>query len=132
MAVALIVIATHDLFDGLKPADFHFGQVAAVHAASLRRSCKSAACTVFVLFPLIPWCAVTLLGFSMGFLFEGNSASGRRTLWLDGQARGRWRFSPALRFTNIYGNPSAGLRTPRLATGIRCRHCRRPLFCFSM
>jgi uncharacterized membrane protein len=62
---------------------------------------------VFVLFPLIPWCAVTLLGYSMGALFEGNSASNRRTLLYSGA--GALVLFGLLRVTNLYGNPAAGI-----------------------
>jgi len=106
MAVALMVIATHDLFDGLKPAAFHAGQWLLF---VLHRSGRAhfGEVSLFVLFPLIPWCAVTLLGFSMGSLFEGNSASSRRTLLWTGA--GSLVLFAVLRFTNIYGNPSAAI-----------------------
>ena len=58
-----------------------------------------------MLFPLIPWCAVTLLGYSMGSLFESNSPSNRRTLLYAGL--GALALFCLLRITNIYGNPGA-------------------------
>jgi uncharacterized membrane protein len=106
MAVALLTIATHDLFDSLKPADFHSHQwllfilhrTGGAHIGGMH---------LFVLFPLIPWCAVTLLGFSMGSLFESNSASARRTvLWV---GAGALVLFVVLRATNAYGNPSAAI-----------------------
>ena len=106
MAVAIIVIATHDLFDGLKPAALHAGQWLLV---VLHRSGRAhiGEVSLFVLFPLIPWCAVTLLGFSMGSLFENNSASSRRTLIWAGM--GALAIFAILRATNVYGNPGAEL-----------------------
>jgi uncharacterized membrane protein len=106
MAVALLVMAAHDLFDGLKPADFHAHQwllfmlhrTGGTHIGGMR---------LFVLFSLIPWCAVTLLGFSMGFLFEGNSAKTRRTLLWAGT--GSLALFALLRVTNVYGNPGAAI-----------------------
>ncbi len=106
MAVALLVIATHDLFDGLKPADFRSHQwllfmlhrTGGAHIGGMH---------LFVLFPLIPWCAVTLLGFSMGFLFENNSAKARCTLLWAGA--GSLALFALLRITNVYGNPSAAV-----------------------
>src|SRR5580692_8605612 len=106
MAVALLVIATHDLFDGLKPADFHSHQwlLFMLHRTG---GTHIGATHLFVLFSLIPWCAVTLLGFSMGFLFEGNSAAARRTLlWI---GAGSLALFVLLRVTNVYGNPSAAI-----------------------
>ena len=106
MAVALIVIATHDLFDGLKPAAFHSGQWLLVMLHS-RGGAHLGGMTVFVLFPLIPWCAVTLLGFAMGSLFDDNSATSRRALVWSGA--GSLVLFAILRLTNIYGNPSAAI-----------------------
>ncbi|MGA2218874.1 MAG: heparan-alpha-glucosaminide N-acetyltransferase domain-containing protein, partial [Terracidiphilus sp.] len=106
MAVALIVIATHDLFDGLKPVDFHGAQWPLVILHS-RGGALIGGWRLFVLFPLIPWCAVTLLGFSMGSLFESNSASARhRLLW---SGAGSLLLFALLRATNVYGNPSAAI-----------------------
>ena len=104
MAVALLIIVTHDLFDGLKPADFHAHQwlLFVLHRSGRAQSGEIA---VFVLFPLIPWCAVTLLGFAIGPLFERNSASSRRALlWMGAASLALFAL---LRATNAYGNPSA-------------------------
>jgi len=106
MAVALLLIATHDLFDGLKPAAFQTNQwlffvlhrSGGAHIGDHR---------LFVLFPLIPWCAVALLGFSMGSLFKDESASSRRTLLWAGT--GALALFAILRATNIYGNPGADI-----------------------
>jgi uncharacterized membrane protein len=104
MAVALLVIATHDLFDSLKPGAFHTFQWLLF---VLHRSGRAhlGEISVFVLFPLIPWCAVTLLGFSMGSLFQNGSASARRTLF--GVGAGALALFALLRATNAYGNPTA-------------------------
>jgi uncharacterized membrane protein len=106
MAVALLTIATHDLFDGLKPASFHAHQWLLF---VLHRSGRAhiGEIFVFVLFPFIPWCAVTLLGFAMGPLFESNSASARRTLLSAGA--GALALFAALRATNAYGNPNTSI-----------------------
>jgi len=106
MAVALIVIAAHDLFDGLKPADFHGAQWLLVMLHS-RGGAHLGSYTLFVLFPLIPWCAVTLLGFSMGGVFEKNAASARRILLYAGAAS--LLLFGLLRVTNLYGNPTAAI-----------------------
>jgi uncharacterized membrane protein len=104
LAVAVLTIATHDLFDGLKATDFHAHQWLLF---VLHRSGRAhiGEISLFVLFPLIPWCAVTLLGFSIGPLFESNSASARRTLLWTGA--GALVLFTLLRASNAYGNPSA-------------------------
>jgi uncharacterized membrane protein len=63
--------------------------------------------TMFVLFPLIPWCAVTLLGFSIGSVFEKNAANARRVLFYAGL--GALLLFGILRVTNLYGNPTAAI-----------------------
>jgi len=104
MPLALLTIATHDLLDGLKPVVFHSHQWLLF---VLHRSGRAhiGEISLFVLFPLIPWCAVTLLGFGMGPLFESNTASARRTLLLG--SVGALTLFVLLRVTNAYGNPSA-------------------------
>ena len=111
VAVALVVIAGHDLFDGLKPAAFQSGAwlLTMLHS---RGGAKlewfpGGGRTIFVLFPLIPWCAVTLLGYGMGPLFEGKTATARRKLVYTGA--GALVLFALLRATNVYGNPSAEL-----------------------
>jgi uncharacterized membrane protein len=111
MAVALIVICAHDLFDRFKPADFHSfqGLLFVLHRSGRAHLGEF---SLFVLFPLIPWCAVTLLGFSIGSLFQanstprqGNSSSARRTLLWSGVCA--IALFALLRVTNAYGNPPA-------------------------
>jgi uncharacterized membrane protein len=106
LAVALIVIATHDLFDGLKPADFHAGQWLLIMLHS-RGQAHLGDISVFVLFPLIPWCAVTLLGFGLGPVLKAGSTYSRR--WLAGTGLGSLALFALLRATDAYGNPIAAI-----------------------
>jgi uncharacterized membrane protein len=106
MAVALLVIATHDLFDGVKAADFHGAPWLLVMLHS-RGGAAIGGWHVFVLFPLIPWCAVTLLGFSIGGVFEKPAVRARRILLYAGL--GSLLLFAILRVTNFYGNPVAGV-----------------------
>ena len=106
MGFALGVIATHDLFDGLKPADFPHAPwlLLILHRFGMLHWGTH---WVLVLFPLVPWFAVTLLGYSMGSLFEGDWRRGRRTLLFAGV--GACLLFVVLRVTNAYGNPIAGV-----------------------
>jgi uncharacterized membrane protein len=106
MAVALLIIGTHDLFDRLKPADFHSGQwlIFVLHRSGRAHIGEI---SLFVLFPLIPWCAVTLLGFSMGRLFGDGSDKNRRILLCAGA--GALMLFAILRATHAYGNPGAAI-----------------------
>jgi uncharacterized membrane protein len=106
LAIALVVFATHDLFDGLKPAAFHAVQWLLVVLHS-RGGAHIGGVTVFVLFPLIPWCAVTLLGYGIGSLFAQKSETSRRAfLWM---GAGSLALFSLLRATNVYGNPDAAI-----------------------
>jgi len=104
MAVALVIIATHDMFDRLKPKDFQATQWL-LFVLHHRGGAHFGEHLLFVLFPLIPWCAVTLLGFSMGWLFENDSTKSRRILLWAGA--GALALFALLRATNLYGNPRA-------------------------
>ena len=106
MAIALVIIATHDIFDRLKPANFPAYQWLLI-ILHRRGGAHFGDHVLFVLFPLIPWCAVTLLGFSIGRLFEKESAASRRILIWAGS--GALVLFAILRATNLYGNPHAGI-----------------------
>jgi uncharacterized membrane protein len=106
MAVALAIIAAHDLFDGIQPASFHSYQwlLYLLHHGGAVQVGNH---WLLVLFPFIPWCAVTLLGFSMGQLFEASDPARLRTLFWTGS--GAVLLFIVLRLTNLYGNPGAGV-----------------------
>jgi uncharacterized membrane protein len=106
ITVALLVIAGHDMFDGLKPAALQSGRwlLFVLHRSG---GAHLAGMTIFVLFPLIPWCAVTLLGYGLGPLFDGKTAQARRTLLYSGACA--LVVFALLRATDAYGNPSAGI-----------------------
>lgn len=112
MTLALLVIATHDLFDRLKPADFASAKwlLFVLHRSG---GAHFGDHTLFVLFPLIPWCAVTWLGFTLGPLFDRASketqkakSAQRALLWSGAAAIALFAL---LRATNLYGNPPAGI-----------------------
>jgi uncharacterized membrane protein len=106
MAIALLVIAGHDLFDWVKPADYPHAQWLLMMLHQRGRA-HLGEIAVFVLFPLIPWCAVTLLGFTLGPLFADDlGASRRKLLWA---GVGAIALFVLLRATNFYGNPAAAL-----------------------
>jgi len=106
MTLALLVIATHDLFDRLKPADFASAKwlLFVLHRTGGEHFGEH---TLFVLFPLVPWVAVTWLGFSLGPLFDRTAKTAGKTLLWAGA--GAIALFAVLRATNLYGNPPAGI-----------------------
>jgi uncharacterized membrane protein len=103
LGIAVCVITTHDLFDSMSPAS-STGAIPALysilhHSGNIVLFGRSA----FVLFPLIPWCAVTVLGFSMGVVFLKPEAVRSRLLLRVGL--GAIAAFVFLRLTNLYGNP---------------------------
>jgi uncharacterized membrane protein len=103
-ALSLAVIALHDLLDRVRPSAF--GNAGwlwnLLHA---RGGVKIFGASQFVLFPVIPWVAVMGAGFAFGALFARPD---RRRLTLRLGTAATVAFF-ALRLTNLYGNPPAGV-----------------------
>ena len=97
-AIAVAMIAGHNLLDGIDPETFgvaaplwavlHFQQPIAIG---------------FVSYPLIPWIGVMALGYVMGGLFELEPAQRRRLLLTLGSAM--IVAFVVLRLANVYGDP---------------------------
>ena len=110
-ALALVVIAGHNLLDGIRPADLGgmapLWQVLHVPGFVIPG-------VLFVGYPLIPWVAVMALGFVIAGVFEMEYERRRRVLLVAGGAAiGLFLL---LRFFNAYGNPAPWTtqRTPAL------------------
>src|ERR1043165_2331945 len=99
----VVMIATHNLFDGVKASTF--GALAPVwsilHAPGLIRIDQTH--VVFVSYPLIPWIGVTAVGFALGQLFTLEPERRRALLQRLGWS-GIAAFV-ALRALNVYGDP---------------------------
>jgi uncharacterized membrane protein len=96
--VAVGVIATHNLLDGIQPEAF--GDWAPLWNLLHVQGPLSHA---FVLYPLIPWVAVMALGFWAGAAFELEASARRRVLWASGVAA--LSLFVVLRAINLYGDP---------------------------
>jgi uncharacterized membrane protein len=100
---ALALIAGHNLFDGVQPANLggmawlwsflHEG--GNVQAGNLR---------LFVLYPLIPWIGVMAAGFALGPVFTGAAEQRRRVLV--GLGLAVTAGFVVLRASNLYGDPA--------------------------
>jgi uncharacterized membrane protein len=97
-AIAVVMIAGHNLLDGIEPETFG---VAAPLWAVLH--VQQPIAIGFVSYPLIPWIGVMALGYVMGGLFELEPAQRRRLLLTLGSAM--IVAFVVLRLANVYGDP---------------------------
>ena len=102
-AVALIMIAGHNLLDPIRASDF--GSFAFLwnflHEPGLLRIGPDR--TLFVLYPLIPWIGVMAAGYALGPVFGSDHARRRRLLF--GLGIAVTIGFVLLRATNLYGDP---------------------------
>jgi uncharacterized membrane protein len=103
-AVALGLIAGHNLLDGIRAEDL--GSVSWVwhllHQPGLVRLGNGA--SIFVLYPLVPWIGVMAAGYALGPVMELDAASRHR--WLLGLGAAITAGFVLLRATNLYGDPA--------------------------
>ena len=100
---AVVMIAGHNLLDGLKPADF--GSFAwlwiILHVQAPFQ--YGPGWSFFVVYPLVPWIGVMAAGFAFGALLKKEGAERRRkVLWLGIALTAAF---VVFRATNLYGDP---------------------------
>src|SRR5688500_2841033 len=111
IAGAVLMIATHNLFDGIRPADW--GALAwlwhVLHVPGF-----AVPGTLFIAYPLIPWVAVMALGWGLADLYRWEAPRRRRVLIAAGLCA--TVVFLLLRAFNTYGNPFPWMtqRTPAL------------------
>ena len=95
----ILVIAGHNLFDGVKSANPLW---TILHAPGFLLNTPEH--TVFVAYPLVPWIGVTAVGFGLGQIYgwEGE----RRRAWLLRAGLALTAAFFVLRGINLYGDPS--------------------------
>lgn len=105
LAAALVIIAGHNLLDGVRATGFWN----VLHAPGF-----AIPGILFVAYPLIPWVAVMALGYVLADVYTWQPARRRRALIWSGLAA--TALFVALRALNGYGNPApwSGQRTPAL------------------
>jgi uncharacterized membrane protein len=97
-ALAVVMIAAHNLLDGIEPSVF--GAAAPLWAVL---HVQQPIGIGFVHYPLIPWVGVMALGYALGGLFELEAAQRRALLLTLGGAM--IVAFVALRLANVYGDP---------------------------
>ncbi|HJZ64835.1 MAG TPA: heparan-alpha-glucosaminide N-acetyltransferase domain-containing protein [Candidatus Acidoferrum sp.] len=96
------VILLHDLADRIRPA--RFGEWAwAWNILHVKGGANIFGWGRFVLFPLIPWCAVMTMGYLLGALMQRSD----RRVWIMRLGVAMTIAFVLLRLTNLYGNPPA-------------------------
>jgi uncharacterized membrane protein len=98
LMIALGIIFGHNLLDGIQPSVF--GAWAPVWNLIHVRGVVSFGDIVY---PIVPWIGVMMLGFSLGQLYDLNSDE--RRSWLFKIGFGSLAVFIALRLLNIYGDP---------------------------
>jgi uncharacterized membrane protein len=98
-AIGLVMIAGHNLFDGVRSANpvwvMLHGQNFIVNQPGF---------ALFVAYPIIPWVGVTAVGFGLGQIFARSPERRRAALLQIGVALSV--AFVALRLANVYGDPS--------------------------
>ncbi len=103
-AFGVILIAFHNLFDGVNPAAF--GSLSwlwsILHAPGMIISTPRF--SVFEAYPLIPWIGVTAAGYGLGQIFNWDAQ--RRRAFLMRLGLGLTSAFVVLRAVNVYGDPN--------------------------
>ena len=113
-AFGLVLIAAHNLFDGVRAASFgRFAPLWTIlHAPG---PVTAPPHVVFVAYPLVPWIGVTAVGYALGVIFAWPPDRRRRWLLRAGLAASA--AFVLLRYANVYGDPfrwrtqASGMRT---------------------
>jgi uncharacterized membrane protein len=117
-AFGLVLIFGHNLLDKAGPAPaMGGGEISFVQAVWIFLHQPGfvplfgGATKVFVAYPLLPWVGVMAAGFALGKVYEWDTDRRRRTLLIIG-GLAILAFI-ALRFINVYGDPSPWMSQPR-------------------
>ena len=98
-AFGLVLVAGHNLLDGVKSANPLW---AIIHAPGFLLNTPEH--TVFVTYPLVPWMGVTALGFSLGQIYQWDA--NRRRAFLSRAGSALIALFVILRGLNVYGDAS--------------------------
>lgn len=108
LALSLLLIFGHNLLDGVKAAELgSFGPLwNLLHEDGIQP--LGGGFLFLVIYPLIPWPGVMILGFLLGDLYRDLSPEGaaRRARFLYAAGAGALLLFVALRFSNLYGDPN--------------------------
>ena len=103
IAIALIMIAGHNLLDGFQPQ----GEILTLlwNIIHVFGPNQIGSFTFFVAYPVVPWLGLMLLGYYLGELYHPDFGKQRRLRILLISGSGIVIFFFALRLSNVYGDP---------------------------
>jgi uncharacterized membrane protein len=103
-AIGVAIVASHNLLDPIRPGSLGaFAPLWTIlHAQGVVLATSTH--TVFVAYPLVPWIAVTAVGFALGQVYSLDPDRRRRTLLSLGLAL--TTAFVVLRWANVYGDPA--------------------------
>jgi uncharacterized membrane protein len=99
---SLAIVALHDLVDTFRPAGPSLG-ASIWGLLHVKGGIAVGDLRMFVLFPIVPWCAVMAAGYAFGALLERPD----RRKWVLRIGLAATALFVLLRATNLYGNPPA-------------------------
>jgi uncharacterized membrane protein len=104
-AIGLLLIFTHNLFDGIDPKGLgSFGDLwQFLHVQGIVGYANNTR-HVFVLYPLIPWIGVMAAGYGFGTLFKMEAAKRKQTMRIIGVSA--IALFVVIRAFNLYGDPN--------------------------
>jgi len=123
-AIALVMIAGHNLLDGVRAERFDnlgwlwnfFHQPALLHIGAQSE--------FLVVYPLVPWAGVMAMGYALGPVFKLDPSARRRLLLWGGTALIAGFI--LLRATNLYGDPAPwGVQDTALGTLLSFINCEK-------
>ena len=101
--IGVVIVCSHNLFDGMHIAQGEPGYVIWTLLHQQGNIIETASLTVFVMYPLIPWVGLILIGHACGPLFARTINASKRQKTLYVMAAGSLAMLLILRVFNIYG-----------------------------
>jgi uncharacterized membrane protein len=123
-ALALVMIASHNLFDGIRAEQFGQGGGLwhVLHQPGVVR--LGGHVKLFVLYPLVPWIGVMAAGYALGPVMQREPEARQRLLF--GLGAAVTLGFVLLRATNLYGDPALwSMQTNWLATVLSFLNCEK-------
>ena len=102
--VALVMIASHNLLDGIRADQFGDGGAFGISCTSPASRISAMASSVFVLYPLVPWIGVMAAGYALGPVMQREPGARQRLLF--GLGAAVTLGFVLLRASNLYGDPA--------------------------
>lgn len=106
LAIGLIIVFGHNILDAfrLQPGESFYALATILRQSGFVPLTEKN--SLFVIYPLIPWLGIMLLGFAFGKLYTGEFKREERTKYLIILGSSAIALFVILRFINLYGDPA--------------------------